>query len=208
MAEQKPYVEVRRKDKTTGFNVCLCDRYITDNVNDTCYFLSLFGREEDVKINAACFLERVPLLTIQGRVELGAGKGYHFKVIQRKTGNVLHKVIFNADAFNVTSKTQVIMGAGDDDLLASLMKSLCRTVPTPLTPRWSRLIFAWLKKDIGCLQWLTMMGFPGKVAYELTIPDNKKVWDFVSGTILKDPSCRSQLIAEIKADNIKACSMS
>lgn len=202
--EEKPYVEVRRRDKVNGFNVCLCDKYIVETVDDTCYFLSLFGREEDVKVNTACFLERIPLVTVQGYTELSPGsKGTHFKVIQRKTGNVLHKVIYNADAFSETARTQVIMGSSEEELLSNFMRALRKTVPTPLTQRWGWQLFNWLKDSEGLIQSLNLMGFPGMTAYEVIIPEDAKVWDFVRGTILQDKEYRMRLVEEIKADHLR-----
>lgn len=183
-----PYFQIRRSDRSyRSTQSCFCDQFIADTQPyGPCYYLSLFGREEDVKAVSAHFIEKARLQVVNDfhRFEIGIGTGKRkFKMLTRKTGNVLHRIMYDQDVFGTDKQLQVIMGYNCHEVCRNLIKAIDWACSTPVVERWGHDLLNWLENE-GNVQSLTVRGIDGLYACEVSIPDEAKLDEYVTSVMV------------------------
>ncbi len=187
--EEKRYKIIHKQNRYGHVvTVCHCDMYIASvsGRTGTFHFLSLFGREDDVKVITAEFIEHGELAT--GNIEVKKQVGAHYRMLTRKSPGVLHRIIYNAGAFGSRRPNQVVIGSSESEVAACLVKAMDRALDTPLWEGWSKELFNWLSEG-GFLGNLELYGFPeNTVAYEINMPQQEILEQYICSMELPWPT--------------------
>ena len=166
---------------------CWCDRFISAQTDgDYCQFLSLFGREAEVTSVMGSFIEKR-----ECRVEDGNGKTYWlyrdksdtYRILTRKTGNVLHKIAFGMEAFQ-GDRSRIIIADSFEEVKSKAMRFLDSAVSVPINMAWQDQVFWWMQEDAN-LRCMNLSGFEeNTIAYEVNLPSEEELEDFILNQVL------------------------
>ena len=173
---------------------CWCDRLVTSySDGGTCYFLSLFGREAEVTSVMGSFIENR-----ECRVEgfsssplwIGRDNQDNYRILTRKTGNVLHKIAFGQEAFQ-GDRYRIIIANSPEEAKDKVIRFLDSGVSTPINMAWKDHVFTWMQDSNG-IGYAYPFGFDeSTIAYQVDLPSEERLEDYILNELLPQVTTQS-----------------
>jgi len=168
---------------------CWCDRFITSySYGGTCYLLSLFGREAEVTSVMGSFIEgRECRIDVDGLEDspcwVSRDRQDNYRILTRKTGNVLHKIAFGQEAFQ-GDRYRIIIASSPEEAKDKVIRFLDSGVSTPINMAWKDQVLTWMQDSYG-IGYAHPFGFDeGTIACQVDLPSEESLEGYILQELL------------------------